>query len=66
MTRYMVLDVSTGRLTNANWAARTRDAQRQLATTSHLTTTVEPRVLILYVIMLPGVLFTEALFDIPS
>ena len=63
--RYLGYAVGTGELTTANWAARVRNVQRRLATATQLATSVESRVLILNVIMLPAVLFTAAVFEIP-
>ena len=65
-TRYLGYLIGTGELTDVNWAARIRTVQRRLATATQLTTSVELRVLILNVIMLPSVLFTAAVFDIPA
>ena len=64
-TRYMGYAVGTGELAATNWAARIRNVQRRLATATKLATSVEHRVLILNVIMLPAVLFTAAVFDPP-
>ena len=57
--------VGTGELAATNWAARIRNVQRRLATATKLATSVEHRVSILNVIMLPAVLFTAAVFDSP-
>lgn len=56
----------TAELTNHNWARRIRNIQRLLATATHIATSVDLRVNILNVIMLPAVLFTAAVFDLPA
>ena len=61
-TRCLGYAVNTGELADVNWAARIRNVQRLLATATRLATSVEHRVLILNVIMLPSVLFTAAVF----
>ncbi|KAE9273288.1 hypothetical protein PR003_g29950, partial [Phytophthora rubi] len=63
--RYLGYAVGTGPLTDINWATRIRAVQRRLATASQLSTSVEFRVLMLNVIMLPVILFTAAAFDMP-
>ena len=63
--RYLGYAVGTGELSTPNWAAHIRNVQRRLATATQLATSVEDRVLILNVIMLPAVLFTAAVFEIP-
>ena len=65
-TRYLGYAVGTGELTDVNWAARIRNVQRRLATVTRLATSVEHRVLILNVIILPAVLFTAAVFELPK
>ncbi|KAE9313201.1 hypothetical protein PF008_g19794 [Phytophthora fragariae] len=64
--RYLGYMVGTGPLTDVNWAARIRNIQRRLATATQLATSVENRVLLLNVIMLPSVLFTAAAFELPT
>ncbi|KAE9265880.1 hypothetical protein PR003_g32316, partial [Phytophthora rubi] len=64
--RYLGYQVGTGPLTDVNWAARIRNIQRRLATATQLATSVENRVLLLNVIMLPSVLFTAAAFELPT
>ncbi|KAL4163946.1 hypothetical protein KRP22_004570 [Phytophthora ramorum] len=64
--RYLGFAVGTGELTDPNWAIRIRNVQRRLATATNLATSVELRVLILNVIMLPAVLFTAAAFEPPD
>ena len=61
--RYLGYAVGTGHLTDANWAARIRNVQRRLATATQLATSVETRVLLFNVIVLPAVLFTAAVFE---
>lgn len=63
--RYLGYAVGTGDLTTPNWAARARNVQRRLATATRIATSVENRVLILNVIMLPALLFTGAVFELP-
>jgi hypothetical protein len=60
-TRYLGYEVGTGELTEVNWAAQIRKIQRRLATATQLSTSVETRVSLLNVIMLPSVLFTASL-----
>jgi hypothetical protein len=64
--RYLGHEVGTGELTDINWAMRIRSVQRRLATAAQLATSLENRVQILNVIMLPSVLFTAAVFDLPD
>jgi hypothetical protein len=64
--RYLGHAVGTGNLWDVNWAQRIRGVQRWLATAAQLATSVENRVLILNVIMLPSVLFTAAVFEMPD
>ena len=64
-TRYLDHQVGTGALTEVNWAIRIRNVRRRLATATRVATSVSLRVLLLNVIMLPGILFTAAVFDIP-
>ncbi|KAE9036079.1 hypothetical protein PR001_g9006 [Phytophthora rubi] len=64
--RYLGYAVGTGMLADVNWAVRIRNIQRRLATATQLATSVENRVTILNVIMLPAVLFTAAVFEIPQ
>ncbi|OWZ21351.1 LOW QUALITY PROTEIN: RxLR effector protein [Phytophthora megakarya] len=64
--RYLGYAVGTGDTTEVNWAGRIRSVQRRLATAAQLGTSVENRVTILNVIMLPAVLFTAAVFDMPK
>ncbi|EEY68804.1 uncharacterized protein PITG_18705 [Phytophthora infestans T30-4] len=63
--RYLGYQVGTGPLTEVNWATRIRAVQRRLATAAQLSQSVETRVLLLNVIMLPSVLFTAAVFEMP-
>lgn len=64
--RYSGDAVGTGELTTANWAARVRNIQRRLAASAaRLATSVESKVLILNVIMLPAILFFGAVFEMP-
>lgn len=65
-TRYLGYEVGTGQLTNRNWADRIRKIQRRLLTASKIATSVENRVLILNAIVLPAILFTAAVFDLPE
>jgi hypothetical protein len=64
--RYLGYDVGTGALENINWANRIRAIQRRLATATKVATSVDNRVTILNVIMLPSLLFTAAVFDMPT
>jgi hypothetical protein len=64
--RYLGYEVGTGELTDVNWAGRIRAVQRRLATATRLATSVENRVIILNVILLPSVLFTAGAFDMPA
>ena len=63
--RYLSYAVGTGELAAANWAARVRNVQQRLTTATRLATSVENRVLILNVIMLPDELFLAAVFKLP-
>lgn len=63
--RYLGYQVGTGALTDVNWATRIRNIQRRLATAMRLANSVEHRVTILNVIMLPSVHFTAAAFEKP-
>uniref|UniRef100_A0AAV1V5T8 Reverse transcriptase domain-containing protein n=1 Tax=Peronospora matthiolae TaxID=2874970 RepID=A0AAV1V5T8_9STRA len=65
-TRYLGHQVGTGDLADANWAVRIRTVQRRLATATRLATSVTFRAQILNVILLPGILFTAAVFDTPA
>ena len=65
-THYSGYFIGTGRLTEVNWAARIRNVQWRLATATQLATSVELRVLILNVIMLPSILFIAAVFELPA
>uniref|UniRef100_A0AAV1VE10 Uncharacterized protein n=1 Tax=Peronospora matthiolae TaxID=2874970 RepID=A0AAV1VE10_9STRA len=58
--------VGTGDLADANWAVRIRTVQRRLATATRLATSVTFRAQILNAILLPGILFTTAVFDTPA
>eukprot|EP00644_Phytophthora_capsici_P009455 jgi/Phyca11/107396/e_gw1.13.402.1 len=64
--RYLGYHVGTGPLTEVNWAARIRTVQKRLATAAHISNSMENRVLLLNVIMLPSILFTAAAFEIPT
>eukprot|EP00644_Phytophthora_capsici_P001844 jgi/Phyca11/81494/gw1.14.783.1 len=64
--RYLGYGVGTGDMNVTNWAARIRTVQRRLATAAQLGTSIENRITILNVIMLPSVLFTAAVFDMPQ
>ncbi|KAE9032264.1 hypothetical protein PR003_g5465 [Phytophthora rubi] len=64
--RYLGYEVETGQLTNKNWVARIRKIQRRLATATRIATNVENRVLILNAIVLPSILFTAAVFEMPA
>ena len=63
--RYLGYAVETGELATVNWAVRVRNVQRRLATATRLAISVENRVLVSNVIMLPAVLFTAAVFELP-
>jgi exonuclease III len=63
---YLGYAVGTGTLMNVNWAERIRGIQRRLATATQVATSIENRVTLLNVIMLPSVLFTAAVFDMPN
>ena len=63
--RYLGHQLGTGALTYVNWAVRIRNVRRLLATATRVATSVSLRVLILKFIMLPGILFTVADFDMP-
>ena len=65
-TRYLGYSVGTGVLTDAYWASRIGNIQRRRATAAQLATSVEIRVLIHNVIMLPAILFTSAVFELPT
>uniref|UniRef100_A0AAV1TWU4 Reverse transcriptase domain-containing protein n=1 Tax=Peronospora matthiolae TaxID=2874970 RepID=A0AAV1TWU4_9STRA len=65
-TRYLGHQVGTGDLADANWAVRIRTVQRRLATATRLATSVTFRAQILNVILLPGILYTAAVFDTPA
>jgi exonuclease III len=64
--RYLGYQVGTGEMINVNWANRIRNIQRRLATATQLATSVATRVLLLNVVMLPSILFTAAMFDMPQ
>ena len=64
-TRYLGHQVGTGELTYVNWVVRIRNVRQRLATATRVATSVSLRVLILNFIMLPGILFTVADFDMP-
>ena len=64
--RYLGYEVGTGDLQHRNWVLRIRTLQRRLFTASTIETSVENRVLILNSIILPSILFTVAVFDIPE
>eukprot|EP00644_Phytophthora_capsici_P003452 jgi/Phyca11/8807/fgenesh1_pm.PHYCAscaffold_31_\ len=64
--RYLGYAVGTGPLQDVNWAGRIRSIQRRLATATQLATSVTNRVTLLNVIMLPAVLFTAAVFEMPQ
>ena len=51
---------------NHNWAQRIRRSRRRLLTATSVATSVQNRVIILNTIILPAVLFTAAVFDIPA
>lgn len=63
--RYLGHAVGTGDRQKVDWATRIRNVQRRLATAAQLATSVE-KVKILNVIMLPSILFTAAVFDMPA
>ncbi|OWZ13594.1 RxLR effector protein [Phytophthora megakarya] len=57
--------MGTNDSTTVNWAQRVRGVQRRLATASHLASSFENRVTIFNVIMLPAILCTATVFDMP-
>ena len=63
--RYLGYAVETKEFGTVNWAARVRNVQRRLATATWLASSVENRVLIFNVVMVPAVLFTAAVFELP-
>ena len=65
-TRYLGYEIGTGDLQHRNWALRIRRLQRRLLTASQISTSVASRVLILNAVILPSILFTAAVFEIPS
>ena len=65
-TRYLGFEIGTGGLENKNWALRIQKIQRRLLTATQVATSVENRVLILNSIVLPSLLFTASVFEIPS
>ena len=64
--RYLGYQVGLRPLRNCNWALRIRKLQRRLMTASRVATSVANRVLILNSIIIPSVLFTAAVFDMPE
>ena len=64
--RYLGYEIGTEALQHHNWALRIRKLQRRLFTAVKVATSVEHRVLILNSIILPSILFTAAVFDIPE
>uniref|UniRef100_M4C326 RxLR effector candidate protein n=1 Tax=Hyaloperonospora arabidopsidis (strain Emoy2) TaxID=559515 RepID=M4C326_HYAAE len=65
-TRYLVYEIGTRDLEHKNWAIRIQKIQRPLLTATRVATSVENRVLILNSIVLPSLLFTASVFDIPD
>ena len=65
-TRYLGYEIGTGEMLNHNWAQRIRRSRRRLLTATSVATSVQNRVIILNTIILPAVLFTAAVFDIPA
>lgn len=64
--QYLGYEIGTGDLQHRNWAVRMRKLQRRLFTATKVATSVENRVRILNAIILPSILFTAAVFDIPE
>ena len=64
--RYTGYEVGTGDLQHRNWALRIRKLQRRLSTASTIASSVENRVMVLNSIILPAILFTAAVFEIPD
>ena len=64
--RYLGYEVGTGDLQHRNWALRIRKLQRRLFTASTIASSVENRVMVLNSIILPAILFTAAVFEIPD
>ena len=64
-TRYLGYEIGTRELVNKNWALRYQRIQRRLLTATRVATSVTNRVLILNSIVLPSLLFTAIVFDIP-
>uniref|UniRef100_A0AAV1UKE2 Uncharacterized protein n=1 Tax=Peronospora matthiolae TaxID=2874970 RepID=A0AAV1UKE2_9STRA len=65
-TRYLGYVVGTGELHHRNWALRIRRLQRILVTASTITTSVANWVVVLNAIVLPSILFTAAVFEMPE
>ena len=64
-TRYLGYAVGTGDLENQNWALRIQQIQRRLVTATRVATSVANRVLLLNSIVLPSILFTAIVFELP-
>uniref|UniRef100_M4BM98 RxLR effector candidate protein n=1 Tax=Hyaloperonospora arabidopsidis (strain Emoy2) TaxID=559515 RepID=M4BM98_HYAAE len=64
-TRYLGYEIGTGDVENKSWSLRIQKIQRRLLTATRVATSVENRVLILNTIVLPSLLFTASVFDIP-
>ena len=63
--RYLRYEVGTGELVQPNWAMRLRRGCRRLLTDTTVAASVQHRMVILNVTVLPSVLFTSAVFDMP-
>ena len=64
-TKYLRYEIGTGQLANKNWAQRIWRIQRRLLTATRVATSVENRILLLNSIVLPLLLFTASVFDLP-
>ena len=64
-TRYLGHQVGIGALTDVNLAIQIRNVRRRLSTATRVATSTSLKVLLLNVIMLFGIRFTAAFFDIP-